>query len=103
MTLVAVIAVLSRRLDVALALAAEFPRLAFDGFFPFFRCHSKLQIVIPTPTTTNARISMANAVKKKLRIKSSSSSSGFMLAPFLPVSIVKNLPHKGPCGFWWAI
>ena len=39
MTLVAVIAVLSRRLDVALALAAELPRLALDGFFPFFRGH----------------------------------------------------------------
>jgi hypothetical protein len=103
MTLVAVIAVLSRRLDVALALAAEFPRLALNGFFTFFRCHSNPQIVMPTPTTTNAKIKMANAVNNILTNMSSSSSSGFMLAPFLPVSIVKNLPHKGPCGFWWAI
>lgn len=83
MTLVAVITVLSRRLDVALALAAELPRLALNGFFTLFRCHSNPQIVIPTPTTTNARISMANAVKKKLISKSSSSSSGFMLCPLL--------------------
>jgi hypothetical protein len=45
MTLIAVITVLSRRLDVALALAAEFPRLALDGFFPFFRCHNKLNAI----------------------------------------------------------
>jgi hypothetical protein len=43
MTFVAVITVLSRRLDVALAFSAEFPRLALDGFFTFFRCfHASL-------------------------------------------------------------
>ena len=40
MPLVAVIAVLGRRLDVALALAAKLPRLALDGFFSLLRCHS---------------------------------------------------------------
>jgi hypothetical protein len=39
MTLVAVITVLSRRLDVAFALAAKLPRLALNGFLPFFWSH----------------------------------------------------------------
>jgi hypothetical protein len=39
MTLVAVITVLSWRLDVALALAAELPRLALNGLLAFFGGH----------------------------------------------------------------
>ena len=39
MTRVAVIAVLRWRLDVALALAAELPRLALDGLLTFFGGH----------------------------------------------------------------
>ena len=39
MPFVAVIAVLGRRLDVALTLTAKLPRLALDGFFSLLRCH----------------------------------------------------------------
>jgi hypothetical protein len=45
MTRVAVVTVLSWRLDVALALAAKLPRLALDGFLTFFGSLRPLLIV----------------------------------------------------------